>query len=255
MAKKPDKHPATAALPTKPSMVERFEAISMMAAAKLHLPFMQTWLSAYFHPAETCEKERQKASIKNTVTTLLVFYFAFAALFFILAALSYSVAGASQLSSGSKTAFNPFDYILQVLVLGPISDTAFMFVALFLLFISSKIMGGRATFSQQSYAISLVFCGGMSIAVVFASFAFAALMLTSLFAGFSLINMLAMVIGPLFALAFLPLVLASLLYGIYSYYRMIKCVHKLSGIRAAGALACTVALIILLNLLLTVILS
>lgn len=255
MAKKPGKRPADAAAPRRPGIIGRFEAISMSSAARLRLPFMQAWLSAYFRPAETCEKGLQKASIKNIAINLLVFYFAFAFVFFVLAAISYYIAGASRLSPGSNAVFNPFEYALQVLVIGPITDTAIMFIVLFLLFISSKIMGGHAAFSQQSYAISLVFCGGMSIAAAFVSFAFAALISASLFGGASMLGALAMAMGLLLALAFLLMLLASFLYGIYSYYRVIKCVHNLPGIRAAGALACTVALVILINTVLTILLS
>lgn len=233
----------------------QFESIFLGTASKHNLPFLKGWFLAYFHPAETCESELKNASLKSAAINLLVFYFAFSAMFFVFASLSYYFAGGAQALSGKQAQFNPLSLAPQILVLEPVLNTVFMFVSLSLLFISAKLMGGKATFQAQSYLVSLSFCGIMAIASAFTLLAFAALLITSLFSGFSIIDTLALLIGPLISLFFFLLLLGSFIYGLYSFYRVVKAAHRLSGVRTVGAIACSVALVVLLNVALLIIFS
>ncbi len=228
----------------------QFESLFLGTAVKYNLPFLKIWLSAYFHPAQAWEKEKKSASLKSAAINLLFFYFAFAAVFFVFAVISHSLLGKMQAKAGAAPLPNPSDYALQILAIGPVTDTLFMFVSLFLLFVSSRLLGGKASFKEQSYMVSLLFCGAMSLATVFILPSFISLLLTSLFTGFSMADMLVLVLGPLIALVFFIGLFASIIYGLFSLYRMVKCANQISGVRAAGAIACTVALIILLNVLL-----
>ena len=251
MGKKHKASPQVASAQKKESWAGKAGSFLIGIAAKTKVNRFEEWMRAFFKPEESAEQLCKRASIKGTAVNLLLLYFPYYVLVFVLYAASTYFMPAyfpAQDASAVKLA-NPFDsqVAASMLIINPLVSTVNMLAVLLLVFATCKLFGGKAGYAKQSYPFSFLFAGGLSILAVLMVAIMAALAIGSAFQPDSTLGLvLSFVVGAA-ALVMLACGIATIVYGIYQAYRMLKAVHGISGLRTAGAMLAAAALFVAAN--------
>lgn len=217
------------------------------ACAKTGSRRLETWARAYFRPEETLPSLDRRAGVKETIFNLLHFYFPYYVIVFAMYSASFYVLGAQPvIGDGIKHPLDP-SFIAGIIIVEPLLNTLNMLVVMLLLFVPARFLGGKAGYARQSYAISNLFAGWMALLTAIMVAATLELAAGSLFRTNSILDMALSFGAGLALLATLLAGLAAFVYGFYQLYRIIKAVHGLDGLRAAGAMICATILVVALN--------
>ena len=207
------------------------------------------WVRAYFDPSGwAADHHGSRPPLAETAAGLFLFYFGFFIVFYVVSLLLFL------LFQGTFAAVSqsPFDlsFALQVVLLSPIFNTLALLFMLLLALFSAKMLGGKAHYSLHAYSIASVFCGWMSVLTFLMVPTVFLLALLQVIGQLPVIGLVLSLAGNLLVFLLMLAMLAFFVYGFYSFYRMIRRVHDLSPIRAAGVIAGTAAMVVLLNALL-----
>lgn len=251
MAKKHKAAAPAAIEEKKPGLVGKIGSALIGASAKTGNRRLENWIRAYFEPEETQSALEKKASLKETVANLLIFYFPYYALIYMTYAASFFALGTSQtiLGEGVKNPLDP-SFAAGIIIIEPLLSTLNMLLVLLFIFAPAKLLGGKAEYSRQSYAISNLFAGWMAILAVIMVLATAEIVAGSFFRAEQPLEIalsFAASISFLITLLFGAIVFA---HGFYQLYRLIKSVHGFSGLRAAISMVCAAILVVILNVIL-----
>ncbi len=156
-----------------------------------------TWASAYFNPMKEFDANKKDSNAGKIIVHLAIAGVVIWAASFI----------ATIISGGMTTAM----FMLPGVIVTPIFLVIAAFIGSAILFVIAKVLGAKGGFMEQTLGISLVF------------------------GGYTLIDAPLTVLAaiPFIGWAFSLIALLVALYALYSYYRLIKGVHKLSSIKAA----------------------
>ncbi len=251
MAKKRKASASAPAVQKKEGMVEKAGSFAMGIAAKTKVKRFEEWMNAFFKPEESAEPLCKKASIRETAVNFLLLYFPYYIMVFVLYAASTYFMPAyfpAQDASAVKLA-NPFDsqVAASMLIINPLVSTVNMLAVLLLVFATCKLFGGKASYAKQSYSFSFLFAGGLSILAVLMVAIMAALAIGSAFQPDSTLGLVFSFVVGAAALVLLASGIATIVYGIYQAYLMLKAVHGISGLRTAGAMLAAAALFVAAN--------
>ncbi|MCX6770949.1 MAG: YIP1 family protein [Candidatus Micrarchaeota archaeon] len=198
-------------LPAVEATAKKFYGIFRLQA-------FQAWLSAYFHPVETFEKEKKKASLGGALKILLSITVSAAVILAIIIFLLRMLGlvqldtelGAMPVTAGGIALM--FVILLIASLFASIIVFLFGSVCLSLVaFAISKLLGGKGGFFQQTCGLALVEGGMLLLAIPFVSLGEIKL------------------VGPIFSIV--ALIFAG--YAGYSVYLILKQVHQLSKRRIA----------------------
>lgn len=231
--------------------IEKFESAALAVASRTKSKRLSIWVSSFFHPDAAAQSAEKDASVRSTAYNLLLFYFAFSLAFFIVAAVSYLLSGKP---GQSPDLLNPA-MAVQIILLEPLLNTAVMFLTLGLVYLSARLLGGKAGYVKQAYAIALVFAGWMSI-IAFLLLSISMLLLAAAsFPAYTTAGAVAALITGIPALSILLVSIGVFLYGLLQICRAVSAVHGITMLRAAAALALVVVFIIVLNVALLAVLG
>jgi len=206
------KKSAPAKAPVKPASelsgddktLAQAEGLAMNAYAPMGVPQFKAWILAYFHPYQRYEAEKKNADMGSSTLNLALVGLVHAVVTIILMALALALAlpfiGLPITIVGA----------VMMLIAYPVGAVILGFVGSLVYYIVAKLLGGKGSFWEQTYCITLV-SGGVS------------LMMAPL-------NILQVV--PLIGWIFSLVGMVIALYGMISQYRMIRAVHSLSQLRA-----------------------
>jgi len=225
----------------------KFEAVAAMAASPLPSGRLKAWLAGFFHPRKACAAGGG-ATFSGLFSNLLLFYFAYSAVF--LAAML----AATSLMEPSDAALLGFAapeghlwQALTLLVANTVVSAASALFAFALVFVSALAFGGKGGYVRQSYPMSLVLCGSNALLLGIVACAALTFVPAYLLRGVFLLAELASLAAVLANVPLLALCLAIILYTIYAYYLVVRQVHGLSSLRAAGAMALAALLVLLVD--------
>ncbi|MCX6770115.1 MAG: YIP1 family protein [Candidatus Micrarchaeota archaeon] len=203
--------PAKEAAPAKTGnsdIIAQFEGICMRVASAIPILLFKTWVSAYFHPVETLEKEKANISAMRVVKSAGLLGLIIGVLVMIIIVISTLMQGqATQIIAAIIAGIIAIALYIVIVILG-------MFVMSLIYFVFAKLFGGKGSYMPQTVGLTFVGCGTSLIRLP--------------------LTILGMVpcVGFVFSLISLPIAI----YGFYSEYRVIKNVHGLSRNRAIATL-------------------
>ncbi|MFA6327928.1 MAG: YIP1 family protein [Candidatus Micrarchaeia archaeon] len=229
-------------------LAEKFEQIVNAAAAPLPSGRIRLWLAGFFHPEETYEKVENDATLVGLAGNLLLFYIAYSLIFFLFMLAFTSILSAEDLlAMGLQKSPDVAQIAIGSLVVSPIVSTLMALVAFAAVFVPSRILGGKGTYVKQANSMALVLCGSNTLllalmCIAFAIFTPSFILRDSVFAG-TVASLAAVIVS----LPVLLICIAVLLYSVYAYYLVAKKAHGLSAMKASGAMAIAVVLILALD--------
>jgi len=227
---------------------ERLERTSFAAAALVPSQRLKMWLSGFFHPDEEYAKAEARATLRELIINLLIFYFIYSSIFFLFMLALTSFLPADDLASvGLQKSPDLAQIAIGSLVASPIISAASALFAFALVFAAAKALGGKGGFSRQSYSMSLVLCGSNLLMLAFMCTAFAFFFPSFLVRSSPLLGGVLSIAGILAGAPALLACLAILLYTIYAYYLVVRKAHGLSGLKSALAIVIAAALVVLFD--------
>ena len=161
------------------------------------MPYVKTWMAAYFHPVETFQSQKAAGGFGAVVVNLL--------LIGVLAWL------ATMLSFAVGLNFTQIAALAIGIAVYPVIMVIANLIGSAVMFVIAKVLGGKGGYMEQTFALTLVFGG-------YTAFAFPFTVLSGL-----------PFVGAIFGLAAMLIAL----YSIYNEYLVLKAVHQLSGGKAA----------------------
>jgi hypothetical protein len=196
--------------PEKGGILQRFEQECVNAANASKIALFRLWVEAYFHPVETIEREKRNATFFEMEANVF-----FSSLVYAIAYALYAIAILQTLGFMMPSANRPglLD-VLGAAVEGPVIALFTVPIAMGLLYLTARLLGGRGKYLEQSYGYVLVE-GGIHL----------------ICAPLTVLSAMPC-LGFVFSLAFL----AVFAYGIYSQYRVVRHVHALSRNRAIATM-------------------
>lgn len=208
---------------------------------------MEKWVLPYFDPKAACEKTEKKPSFPSILLNLLYLYFLFSAFLFCThLAMFYIIAPSLPAKSQQDLRlYNPLDpsFLFITFVVNPAFRTMLALIFLTIVFAAAKLLGGKAGYDFQTYALSNALAGG----VVVYSFFLALLTLDMAIAAFfspGLPFVLLSLAGSLIIAA----AIASFIYWLHQMCKTVEIVHQISFFRALGAMASSMLLFIILKM-------
>lgn len=196
-----------------------FERLAVSAISLTRVPLLITWVRAYFCPEEAIGPAKASASFAGAAANLFLSGI-------VLAAVSMAIT-LGMAFFNSPEFILPEDmplFILAMAAIYPSLLVLFGFIGSAVLFMASKILGGSGGYMQQTFVLSLVYCGWAVLAVPF--------------------TILAQL--PLAGIVFSLAAFAIEIFMFYGFYRAIKSVHGISSARAALAVSVPLALLLLM---------
>ena len=178
-------------------IVEQAEIFLMGAVAVFPGKKFLPWMAAYFHPAETFAAQKKNASFVNVLTIIAI-----ALLMECVAAIIINFALFDMASHNLAS-------ILIGLIVTMAAQLIFFFVLMAFYFILARLMGGKGSYMKQSLGLALI-TGGITLIIV-------PLQILTVVPCIGFVSLIGVPFG---------------IYGVYSQYRMIRAVHKLSRNRA-----------------------
>ncbi|MFA6490127.1 MAG: hypothetical protein WCT52_05620 [Candidatus Micrarchaeia archaeon] len=251
MAKKHKPAPAPQVVAKKQGWTGKIGDALIDVSAKTGNRRLETWIRSYFNPEEMLPELGKKAGVKKTVSNLLLFYFPYYAIVFLTYSVSFFAMGTSQtiLGEGVKNPLDPA-FAGSMLLVEPLLSTLNMMIVMLFIFAPAKLLGGKADYARQSYAISNLFAGWMAILAAIMVLATVEIVAGSFFSAEQPLEIalsFAASLSFLITLVFGAIVFA---HGFYQLYRLIKSVHGFSGLRAALSMVCAAILVVILNVIL-----
>jgi hypothetical protein len=205
---KTEAKPAAPAAP-KAGIVQKFEAFSGRAASSIPYPRLQLWLKAYFHPQETFEEEKKKASMDSISANYIpaALFGGVTATIAIFITLFVMNSLAQNKYAEALSSFNPAFYYAFAVLAGT------FFTALFYCSLHAfcKLLGGQNKLFELSYALVLVSAGTVFL------------------------NAIPSMLSGILCLGVVGLPIA--IYGIYSTFLVIRHASKLSTLKTIAAMA------------------
>jgi hypothetical protein len=248
MAKKKGS-PDLASAARQEGLVEKIAKKAVLLSEKAG---MEKWVLPYFDPKAACEKTEKKPSFPSILLNLLYLYFLYSAfLFCIYLVVFYIIAPSLPAKSQQDLRlYNPLDpsFLFITFVVNPAFSTMLALIFLTIVFAAAKLLGGKAGYDFQTYALSNAVAGGVLVLSFFLALLALDMAIAAFFSpGLPFADLMRILLDAA-GLLIIAAAIVSFIYWLHQMCKTVEIVHQISFFRALAAMASSILLSIILNM-------